>query len=398
MDTAIEKPNFQTSAQQGAEGLECRFCKAPLEKLVVDLGMSPLCQSQVEKSELNQGEVFYPLRAYVCESCWLVQVHHYVMGTEIFKQYAYFSSFSDSWLDHCKKFVHSAIDRYSLDSDSYVVEVAANDGYLLQYFVQAGVPCLGIEPAENVADSGREKGVPMECEFFGTEYAKKLATKRKADLIIANNVLAHVPDLNDFVGGFKQLLSSQGKVSVEFPHLMNLLKFNQFDTIYQEHYCYFSLRTVAAVFEKHGLKVFDVETLTTHGGSLRVWATHQDNDQAVNQNVEKILQEERQDGLFQLQTYQEFGDRTEQTKRTLLRLLMDLKDQGKTVCGYGAPGKGNTLLNYCGIREDLVKFTVDRNLRAIGCRAGLAYVTNSICHFSSSSLFALLSRKWRPLL
>lgn len=361
MDTVTENTKFQSSANQGAKGLGCRFCGTALSSLVVDLGMSPLCQSQVEKDELNQGEVFYPLRAYVCQSCWLVQVHHYVLGTEIFKQYAYFSSFSDSWLEHCKRFVQSSIDRWSLNKDSFVVEVAANDGYLLQYFVEAGIPCLGVEPAENVAESGREKGVPMECEFFGTEYGQSLATKKKADLIIANNVLAHVPDLNDFVGGFKQLLADNGKVSVEFPHLKNLLKFNQFDTIYQEHYCYFSLRTVATVFAKHGLKVFDVETLPTHGGSLRVWATHQENELNVSQSVEQVLKDEQDYGLFENQTYCEFGRRTEETKRSLLRMLMNLKDQGKTVCGYGAPGKGNTLLNYCGIREDLVKFTVDRN-------------------------------------
>ena len=353
------------------EGLEaddsdkagCRFCGTPLLQTVVDLGMSPLCQNRVTPDELNQPEVFYPLKAFVCENCWLVQVQAHVSGEEIFDDYAYFSSYSESWLQHARDYVEMIAARLALGPGSQVVEVASNDGYLLQFFVERRIPALGIEPADNVAQAAREKGVKCITKFFGTKTARELAGQGvKPDLLLGNNVLAHVPDLNDFVAGFKLLLKEGGVITCEFPHLLRLFEENQFDTIYQEHYCYFSLGTVQQVFLRHGLTVFDVETLTTHGGSLRIYARHnEDETKPVTESVALLRDLEIEKGYTRLETYTDFAKQVAETKRKLLQFLIDAKQQGKTIVGYGAPGKGNTLLNYCGAGTDFIDYTVDRN-------------------------------------
>ncbi|MEM7452771.1 MAG: class I SAM-dependent methyltransferase [Planctomycetota bacterium] len=363
MNTNSAHTTLRSSAEVSTESRGCRFCNTPLEDVVVDLGMSPLCQSQIEKEALNRAEVFYPLRAFVCRSCWLVQVHEHVSGEDIFSHYAYFSSFSDSWLEHCRSYCEYIIQRLSLDRSSFVVEVAANDGYLLQNFVASRIPCLGVEPATNVAQKAMKKGVPVINEFFGEETAKNVVTLHgKADLVIANNVLAHVPDLNDFVLGLSIVLAEGGTLTVEFPHLLNLIELNQFDTIYQEHYCYFSLLTLQKVFGAVGMRIYDVETIPTHGGSLRIFVCHNGNEQLETRKaVEQIRSREIDGGLTELATYEAFADRVRQLKWRLVEVLAGLKRDGKRICAYGAPGKGNTLLNYGGIREDLVAFTVDRN-------------------------------------
>lgn len=342
---------------------KCRFCRQPLRVTFVDLGMSPLCESYLSPDQLNQGESFYPLHAYVCEHCYLVQLEEYVSREEIFVEYAYFSSYADSWLEHCKRYTQQMIDRFQLSKDSFVVEVASNDGYLLQYFVQQGVPVLGIEPAKNVAKVAIDKGVPSLTEFFGRELAEQLCNEGKqADLIAGNNVLAQVPDLNDFVAGLKVLLKPGGVITIEFPHLLNLVEQNQFDTMYHEHFSYFSFITSEKIFAAHGLILFDVDELPTHGGSLRIYARHADDEsKPVTERAKAMHDREMNAGMATMEYYSAFGENVKETKRKLLSFLIDARRDGKKVVGYGAPGKGNTLLNYCGIRTDFLDFTVDRN-------------------------------------
>jgi SAM-dependent methyltransferase len=342
---------------------QCRFCKSKLEHTFVDLGMSPLCQSQIAPEDLEKMEPFYPLHAYVCSECFLVQLCEYVSPTEIFSEYAYFSSFSDSWLAHAKSYVDMVTQRFFLTPESLVVEPASNDGYLLQYFIEKGIPVLGVEPAANVAAAAMEKGIDTVVRFFGKETALDLANEgRKADLIVGNNVLAHVPDINDFVGSMSFLLKPGGVITMEFPHLMRLMEQNQFDTVYHEHFSYLSLTTVEKIFAFHGLRIFDVEELPTHGGSLRIFACHEKFDDMKTLNcVDHLKKMESDFGLQSIDTYKKFDDQVKATKRRLLSLLIQLKQQGKSIAGYGAAGKGNTLLNYCGIRTDFLDYTVDRN-------------------------------------
>ena len=341
----------------------CRFCGTNLEHRVVDLGMSPLCESYVAAEDLDGMEPFYPLHVWVCHRCFLVQLNEYVAPEEIFTEYAYFSSFASSWLDHARDYVAMITDRLGLGADSFVVELASNDGYLLQYFVERGIPCLGIEPAANVAAAAVERGVPTDVSFFGVERAKRLADDgRLADLVLGNNVLAQVPDLNDFVAGIPTILAPDGTVTIEFPHLLRLLEENQFDTIYHEHYCYFSLISAEAIFAGHGMTIFDVDELWTHGGSLRIYARHAaDTSRSVSERVIALREREEAAGFRDVATYERFEEQVRATKRELLGLLSDIKSKGGSIAGYGAPGKGNTLLNYCGIRTDFIDFTVDRN-------------------------------------
>ncbi|MBN1460304.1 MAG: class I SAM-dependent methyltransferase [Armatimonadetes bacterium] len=341
----------------------CRFCGQPLTVTFVDLGMSPLCESFLSADHLNDMEPFYPLHVYVCDACLLVQLEEYVSPETIFGEYAYFSSYSTSWLEHAKRYVDGMVGRLGLASGSHVVEVASNDGYLLQYFLPHGIVPLGIEPASNVACEAEEKGVPTLVEFFTVELARQLVRQgRGADLIVGNNVLAQVPDLHDFVEGLKILLRPGGTVTLEFPHILRLMKDNQFDTIYHEHFSYFSLLSAERIFGAHGLIVYDVDVLETHGGSLRLYLRHADETSPqVTTGVETLRQQESTEGLAELSGYLSFAPRVERTKRRLLEFLIDAKDQGRSVAGYGAPGKGNTLLNYCGIRTDLLDYTVDRN-------------------------------------
>jgi SAM-dependent methyltransferase len=344
-------------------GSACMFCKAPLRHTFVDLGMSPLCESYVPAEKLNHMEPFYPLHVYVCERCFLVQLEEYVSPAEIFTEYAYFSSYADSWVEHMRRYAEAITDRLRLGPDSFVVEVASNDGYLLQHFVKKGIPVLGIEPAANVAKVAVEKGVPTLVKFFGERTARELvASGRQPDLICGANVLAQVPDVNDFVRGLAILLKPGGVVTIEFPHLMRLMAETQFDTIYHEHFSYFSFHTADQIFAAHGLTLYDVEELTTHGGSLRIYARHvADESKPVTHRARELRQREIDAGLTRLDAYASFGERVKETKRKLLEFLIAVKRSGKTIAGYGAPGKGNTLLNYCGIRTDFLDFTVDRN-------------------------------------
>ena len=341
----------------------CRFCGTSLRHRVVDLGMSPLCESFLPAKNLNTMEPFYPLLVWVCETCFLVQLEEYVGGEEIFTDYAYFSSFSDTWLAHCKRYVDQMIEQLGLTSSSEVVELASNDGYLLQYFVQRNIPVLGVEPAANVAAVAEKKGVPTVIRFFGQETARELAAKGHApDLILGNNVLAQVPDLNDFVSGIKILLAPNGVVTIEFPHLLRTIDGNQFDQVYHEHFSYFSLYAVERIFGAHGLPIYDVEELATHGGSIRIYAAHEeDASKSVTDRLLALRAREKDAGVDTLEYYAGFESRVQETKRKLLSFLIEAKNSGKRVVGYGAPGKGNTLLNYCGIRADLVDFTVDRS-------------------------------------
>jgi len=334
-----------------------------LHHTFVDLGMSPLCESYVGPDQLNQMEPFYPLHVYVCEHCFLVQLEEYVSPEEIFSEYAYFSSYSDTWLQHAKAYTDMIVERLKLDGQSHVVELASNDGYLLQYFVQKEIPVLGIEPAANVAEVAVKKGVPTLVKFFGEELACELATAGKqADLLIGNNVLAQVPGLNGFVKGMKVLLKPQGVITMEFPHLMRLMEENQFDTIYHEHFSYFSLIAVEKIFAAHGLTLFDVEELPTHGGSLRIYARHtEDAAKPIGQRITELRAREEAAGFTRMETYALFAEQVKDTKRKLLDFLIKAKWEGKSIAGYGAPGKGNTLLNYCGIRSDFLDYTVDRN-------------------------------------
>lgn len=341
----------------------CRFCGQPLQHTVVDLGMSPLCESYLAADQLNQMEPFYPLRVYVCEACFLVQLEEYVSPSDIFSEYAYFSSYSDSWLEHARAYTAQMIKRFGLHAQSQVVEVGSNDGYLLQYFVEQHIPVLGIEPAANVAETAVAKGVLTHVAFFGTQVADQLASDgQQADLLIGNNVLAQIPDLNDFIKGLKRLLNPAGAITIEVPHLIHLMDKNQFDTIYHEHFSYFSLSTAQTIFAAHGLRVFDVESLPTHGGSIRLYLCHaEDRTRADSPAVKALLEREVTAGLTTLETYTAFAEQVKAVKRKLLDFLITAKENGKTVAGYGAPGKGNTLLNYCGIRSDFIEYTVDRN-------------------------------------
>jgi SAM-dependent methyltransferase len=341
----------------------CRFCGNNLSHTVVDLGMSPLCESYVSANQLNQMEPFYPLHVYVCDNCFLVQLEQYVSPQEIFTEYAYFSSYSSDWLKHAERYTKKMISELNLNEKSHVVELASNDGYLLQYFVKSGIPVMGIEPAENVAKAAEEKKVPTLVEFFGEELAERLADdNKKADLLLGNNVLAQVPDINDFVAGMKIMLKPEGVITMEFPHLSCLIAENQFDTIYHEHFSYFSLYAVEKIFAHHGIVLFDVEKLSTHGGSLRIYGRHlEDHGKKLSDRYKNLMEEELEAGVDKLDYYRSFGRQVIETKHKLLDFLIDAKRKGKRIAGYGAPGKGNTLLNYCGIREDFIDFTVDRN-------------------------------------
>jgi SAM-dependent methyltransferase len=357
-----EVPQAKVHARHGVSGARCRFCSTALSRTFVDLGMSPLCESYVPPEALNQMEAFYPLHVFVCDACLLVQLDEYVTPEHIFTEYAYFSSYSDSWVNHARRYVDQITERLQLTSGSRVVEIASNDGYLLQHFNTHGVPVLGIEPAENIAAVAIAKGVPTITRFFSVAAATDIAREYGlADLIVANNVLAHVPDINDFVSGLHRLLKPSGTITVEFPHLVRLMEGNQFDTIYHEHFSYLSLIVVQAIFSAHGLRVYDVDEIPTHGGSLRLYACHEPARQATLPSVEMLIAREEQFGLRQLRTYARFGDQVIETKRKLLSFLIDARRKGKTIVGYGAPGKGNTLLNYCGIRTDFMDYTVDRN-------------------------------------
>jgi len=341
----------------------CRFCAAPLEHTFVDLGMAPLSNAYLGAHQLTCMEPFYPLHAFVCYKCFLVQLEAYESPEKIFSDYAYFSSYSSSWLDHCRRYVDLMVERFKLDREQQVIEIASNDGYLLQYFKKYDIPVLGIEPAENVAAVALEAGIPTVCQFFGVATALDLASKgQMADLLLGNNVLAHVPDINDFVSGMKLVLKADGIITMEFPHLLQLIRHNQFDTIYHEHFSYLSLTTALRIFELHGLSIFDVQELATHGGSLRVFACHRENIKyAATERFASLLVREHEAGLGVVDTYNEFALRVHGVKRELLRFLIEVKGEGKSIVGYGAAAKGNTLLNYCGIRQDFLDYVVDRN-------------------------------------
>ena len=354
---------ISAGSQQNTAIRSCRFCGASLARTFVDLGTSPLCESYPSAADLNSGEMYYPLHVFVCERCFLVQLDEYESAEAIFSDYAYFSSYSDSWLKHAENYCNKMISRFGLGSQSLVIEAASNDGYLLQYFVKRNVPVLGIEPAANVAKVAVEKGVPTLVRFLGAQTANELASEgRLADLVLGNNVLAQVPDLNDFVEGLRILLRPEGVLTLEFPHLLRLIELNEFDTIYHEHFSYFSMLTTARILESHGLRVFDVEELPTHGGSLRVYAClAESRTHATAATVSKLIAQEETAGLASVDGYRTFGEQVKQTKWALLDFLLQAAKEGKRVAGYGAPGKSATLLNYCGIGKDLIEYTVDRS-------------------------------------
>jgi SAM-dependent methyltransferase len=350
--------------------MKCRFCHTPLRYLFLSLGASPLSNSYLAKDDLLKMEPHYPLDVYVCESCMLVQLEEFEKAKDIFHVgYAYFSSYSESWLKHCESYVEMAVQRFGLNEKTFVVEIASNDGYLLQYFKKYGVPVLGIEPAANTALVAQEKGIPTEVTFFNQVYGEGMKQNgRQADLIIGNNVLAHNPNLNDFVGGLKAALKAGGVITMEFPHLARLMEETQFDTIYHEHFSYFSFLTVEKVFQKRGLAIFDVEELSTHGGSLRIFAAHADDEgKSVSNTVSELREREKREGYTTIDHYLTFNEKVQTTKRNLLQLLIGIKNEGKRVVGYGAPAKGNTLLNYCGIRTDFLDYTVDRSPHKQNC-------------------------------
>jgi SAM-dependent methyltransferase len=346
--------------------MRCRICGANLEEPFLSLGKSPVANSLLTKEDLHKMEPYFPLDLYVCQSCWLVQLEEFEAPEKIFSSdYPYFSSYSESWLKHCKNYAEMMVERFGFDKNSFVVEVGSNDGYLLQYFKEHNIPVLGVEPAENVARTAIEKGIPTDITFFNTSYAKKLREKVKlADLIIGNNVLAHNPNLHDFVEAMKVALKPNGIITMEFPHLMRLIQENQFDTIYHEHFSYFSFYAVKKLFSLHELEIFDVEEIPTHGGSLRIYAKHKGANSkllATTKRVEDLLEKEKDFGLFDLQTYSNFRRKVEATKRAFLLFLIQAKNEGKKIVGYGAPAKASTLLNYCGVRTDFIDYTVDRN-------------------------------------
>ena len=339
--------------------MKCRFCKTELSHVFVDLANSPASNSYLTKQQLDEPEVFYPLKIFVCEKCKLVQMDEYKKSDDIFdKDYAYFSSYSTSWLAHAKDYVEMISEKLALNSTSLVTEIASNDGYLLQYFQEKNIPCIGVEPTASTAKVAKEKGIEVIEEFFGSSLANTLT---KSDLILGNNVLAHVPDINDFVKGLKMALKKNATVTMEFPHLLNIIKENQFDTIYHEHFSYLSFYTVKQIFEEQGLKLYDVEKLPTHGGSLRIYAIHKENDRAISQNVENLLKEEQTFGLFDMEIYQGFQEKANKVKYDLLAFLLQAKKENKKVVAYGAAAKGNTLLNYAGVKNDLIEFVVDKS-------------------------------------
>lgn len=340
----------------------CRFCGAPLRLTFCDLGMSPLSNAFVKPSEAHRAETFYPLHAFVCERCFLVQLEQFETPERIFGDYVYFSSYSDTWLEHCRRYAEAMRAALRLGPQSLVIEVASNDGYLLQFFQKVGIPVLGIEPARNVAAAAEGKGIPTLCEFFGSGLAVRLVEEgRRADLVVANNVMAHVPDLNDFVAGLRHVLKPGGVLTVEVPHLLRLIEEHQFDTIYHEHFSYFSFTTASRVLACHGLAIHDVEQLSTHGGSLRIHASLAAAERATMPSVDALLVAERSARLDEPGIYASFSEKVKRTKRALLDFMIKAKHAGKRIAGYGAPAKGNTLLNYCGIRTDLLDYTVDRS-------------------------------------
>ena len=344
--------------------MQCRFCKTKLEHEFIDLYNAPASNSFLTPQQLNEPETFYPLRVFVCHNCFLVQIDEYQSSEAIFNsEYVYFSSYSTSWLEHSKKYVEAMASRFSLNEASLVVEIASNDGYLLQYFVEKGIPVMGIEPTTNTAEAARQKGVPTITEFFSTKLASRLAAEGKqADLFLGNNVLAHVPDIVDLIAGMKIILKPAGVITMEFPHLVQLINNNQFDTIYHEHFSYLSFYTIKAIFSSQGLELFDVEEIPTHGGSLRIYAKHADNAaQPVTPNVQALLDKEISYGITDLAYYKGFQQRALEVKLDLLSFLIQQKQEGKKVAAYGAAAKGNTLLNYSGVKHDLIDFVVDAN-------------------------------------
>ncbi|HKK62989.1 MAG TPA: class I SAM-dependent methyltransferase [Bacteroidales bacterium] len=367
MDNKKNNVNYnRTSSQNNCATSHhniCRFCKSPLNDEFIDLGMSPLSNAFLKKDQLNKAEVFYPLKVYLCNECLLIQLGQYETPENIFADYVYFSSFSESWLKHSKNYCDQVTERFDLNQNSFVVELASNDGYLLQYFLKKDIPCLGIEPAENVAKVSMQKGIPTISDFFGTRLANELVKKDNlANLVIANNVLAHVPDLNDFVEGIKLILHTDGIATFEFPHFLNLIKLNEFDTIYHEHFSYFSFLTVQKIFRAHELKIFDVEELESHGGSLRIYVSHVHNSHyQKSDRVKLMVKKEVRAGLSEISTYHNFSESAKQLKRDLLHVLNRIKNENKLIVGYGAAAKGNTLFNFCGIRTDYIDYVVDRN-------------------------------------
>lgn len=344
--------------------MKCRFCNTELKNEFIDLVNSPASNSFLTREQLNESETFFPLKVFTCENCFLVQVDEYKKSGDIFNSdYVYFSSFSKSWLQHSKEYTEKMTSRFGLDNNSLVVEIASNDGYLLQYFKDKNIPVLGIEPTKNTADAAKEKGIDSVIDFFGVRLAKDLANKNiKADLLLGNNVLAHVPDIKDFVGGMKILLKPQGVITMEFPHLMQLIDNKQFDTIYHEHFSYLSFYTVSLIFESQGLKMFDLEELPTHGGSLRIYACHEEDiSKKIGENVEALQKKEASKGITDLDYYSGFTEKALQVKINLLDFLIKQKRENKKVAAYGAAAKGNTLLNYCGVKNDLIEYVVDAN-------------------------------------
>lgn len=340
--------------------MNCRFCKTKLENTFVDLINSPASNSYLSKEQLDEPEFFYPLKIYVCEKCKLVQIDEYKKSDDIFdKDYAYFSSYSTSWLRHAKNYVEMIVEKLSLDKNSLVTEIASNDGYLLQYVKEKSIPCIGVEPTASTANVAKEKGIDVIEGFFGSKLA---STLNKSDLILGNNVLAHVPDINDFVKGLKIGLKDNGTITMEFPHLLNLINENQFDTIYHEHFSYLSFYTVQKIFKENGLKLYDVEKLLTHGGSLRIYATHLENNKLeISTSIKDILEEEKIFGLMNIDIYENFQEKANKVKYDLMKFLIQAKQENKKVIAYGAAAKGNTLLNYAGVKNDLIEFVVDKS-------------------------------------
>jgi len=341
--------------------MNCRHCSAPLEHMFLDLGFAPPSNAYLTREDLHKPEKYYPLRVLVCDKCWLVQTEDYACAGELFSHdYAYFSSTSSTWLEHAKRYAEAITPRLGLRPDSLVIEVASNDGYLLKNFLAMGIPCLGIEPTASTADAAEALGIPIIRQFFGESLGKELAASgRQADLIIGNNVFAHVPDINDFTRGLKATLKPSGTITLEFPHLMRLLEFNQFDTVYHEHFSYLSLNAIARIFSSTGLRVYDVEELPTHGGSLRVYGCHAAHTAETSVEVARILEEEKKRGLLDLQFYRDFQARAEKVKDDMLAFLLKQKRAGKKTVAYGAAAKGNTLLNFAGVRSDLLSFVCD---------------------------------------
>lgn len=365
-DSILIPESKAPAASTSSDQPQCRFCYTPLSHVMCDLGLSPLANSYVKFEDINRGEKFFPLKVWVCHNCLLAQLEEFESPEAIFGDYAYFSSFSTSWVEHARLYSEMMIERFHFNAKSLVVEIASNDGYLLQHFAAKGIPVLGIEPAANIAEVARaQRQIPTIVKFFGVNTAKELVADGKcADLLLGNNVLAHVPDINDFVGGLKVALKSDGIVTFEFPHLLRLIEGNQFDTIYHEHFSYISFLAAEKIFAKHGLILFDVEEVPTHGGSLRIFVRHLDNEGtafAVTDRVARLRKQERDFGLTKMETYVSFGEKVRATKRKLLKFLIEAKESKKSVACYGAAAKGVTLVNYCGVRDDLVDYVVDKS-------------------------------------